>query len=321
MVNGETALRQQSTINNSLSRLTFDLFDHIFNLTAMTQPDRPISAQPETLPQQVRRVTARALATSALRPIPTTLHHVDDGGVRFVVRMLAGHNAKPQPDPASDNPFLPYDPALFVADLPPAHVCLLNKFPVVANHLLVVTRAYVSQDALLDADDFAALTGCMAQIDGLAFYNAGRIAGASQHHKHLQVAPFPLDPDGADLPMQAVLGARAPAGRLVWAEALPFPHCLAWLPPDNPPDAAALADLYRAMLRAAGVWDGGDDLPRPYNWLATRRWAMIVPRTAEKIAGMSVNALGFAGSLLVRDAAQLAWLRDFGPLAALDAVA
>jgi len=292
----------------------------------MSQPHQPNTAHPEPLSQQVQRVTARALAAGALRPIPTTLHHVDDGGVRFVVRMLAGHNAKPQPGPAPaasapDNPFLPYDPDLFVADLPPAHVCLLNKYPVVANHLLVVTSAYVSQDALLDADDFAALAGCMAQIDGLAFYNAGRIAGASQHHKHLQVAPFPLDPEGGDLPMKAVLGAPAPAGRLVRAEALPFPHCLAWLPPDNPPDAAALADLYRAMLRAVGVWDGGDTLPRPYNWLATRRWAMIVPRTSEKIAGMSVNALGFAGSLLVRDPAQLAWLRDFGPLHALDAVA
>ncbi|MCB0042270.1 MAG: hypothetical protein KDE23_21440 [Caldilinea sp.] len=281
---------------------------------------------PDPLPQQVRRVAARALATGALRPIPTTLHHVDDGGVRFVVRMLAGHNAKPQPGPAlaasaPHNPFLPYDPALFVADLAPAHVCLLNKYPVVANHLLVVTRSYASQDELLDADDFAALAHCMAQVDGLAFYNGGRIAGASQHHKHLQVAPFPLDPEGADLPMEAVLGARAAAGRLVQAEALPFPHCLAWLPPDHPPDAAALAEHYRAMLRAVGVWDGGDTLPRPYNWLATRRWAMVVPRTAEKVGGMSVNALGFAGSLLVRDAAHLAWLRDFGPLAALDAVA
>ncbi|MCB9118299.1 MAG: DUF4922 domain-containing protein [Caldilinea sp.] len=281
---------------------------------------------PDPLPQQVRRVAARALATGALRPIPTTLHHVDDGGVRFVVRMLAGHNAKPQPGPAPvasapHNPFLPYDPDLFVADLAPAHVCLLNKYPVVANHLLVVTRSYASQDELLDADDFAALAHCMAQVDGLAFYNGGRIAGASQHHKHLQVAPFPLDPEGADLPMEAVLGARAAAGRLVQAEALPFPHCLAWLPPDHPPDAAALAEHYRAMLRAVGVWDGGDTLPRPYNWLATRRWAMVVPRTAEKVGGMSVNALGFAGSLLVRDAAHLAWLRDFGPLAALDAVA
>ena len=288
----------------------------------MNSSDSPAALPPDTLRQRVARVTERAQATGALCPIPTTLHHAEDGGVRFVVRMLAGRSAKPHaPKPAGANPFLPYDPDLFVADLPPAHVCLLNKYPVVANHLLIVTRAYAAQDELLDAADFAALARCMAQVDGLAFYNAGRIAGASQHHKHLQVAPFPLDPEGADLPMQAALGAPTAEGRIGQVEALPFPHSFAWLRAGDPPDAGAMADLYRAMLAAAGVWEGGDALPRPYNWLATRRWAMVVPRSAEKIAGMSVNALGFAGSLLVRDADQLAWLRTFGPLHALDAVA
>ncbi len=292
----------------------------------MSPSNPPPALHSDTLPQRVQRVTACALATGALRPIPTTLHHLDDGGVRFVVRMLAGRSIKPHaPEPGKPatgaNPFLPYDPALFVADLPPAHVCLLNKYPVVANHLLVVTRAYASQDELLNAADFAALGHCMAQVDGLAFYNAGRVAGASQHHKHLQVAPFPLDPEGADVPVEAVLGAPATEGRIGQVAALPFPHCFAWLPAGAMADATAMAALYRSMLAAAGVWDGSDALQRPYNWLATRRWAMVVPRTAEKVGGMSVNALGFAGSLLVRDAAQLAWLEAFGPLHALDAVA
>lgn len=292
----------------------------------MSPSNPPPARPPDTLPQRVGRVAARALATGALRPIPTTLHHVTQGGVRFAVRMLAGRSTKPHaPEPGKTatgaNPFLPYDPALFVADLAQAHVCLLNKYPVVANHLLIVTRAYVSQDALLDAADFAALAHCMAQVDGLAFYNAGRVAGASQHHKHLQVAPFPLDPEGADAPVEAVLCAPATEGRIGEVAALPFPHCFAWLPAGAMADEAAMADLYRAMLVAASVWEGDEALPRPYNWLATRRWAMVVPRSAEKVAGMSVNALGFAGSLLVRDAAQLAWLEAFGPLHALAAVA
>lgn len=291
----------------------------------MSSTARSRSTNSESLPARVQQVTDRAVETGALCPIATSLHHVQHRGVRFVVRMLAGRNAKPHAGQmpaigAPHNPFLPYDPALFVADLPPAHVCLLNKFPVVANHLLVVTREYAAQDELLDAGDFAALARCMAQVDGLAFYNAGRVAGASQHHKHLQVAPFPLDPEGADLPVEAVLGTPAVEGRIGQVAALSFAHCFAWLPQDVAADAAAMAELYRTMLAAAGVWEGGDTLLRPYNWLATHRWAMVVPRTAEKVAGMSVNALGFAGSLLVRDAAQLAWLEEFGPLAALEAV-
>ena len=288
-------------------------------------PAQPVLLSQYPLLQHARHVTEQALRSGALRPTATRAHHIDDGGVRFVVRVLTGHTAKPQPglalEPrATSNPFLPYDPNLFIADLRSTHVCLLNKYPVVAEHLLIVTREYVSQDKLLDVDDFAALALCMAQIDGLAFYNAGALAGASQHHKHLQVVPFPLDPDGSDLPMAAILGDPAPVGRPIQSPALPFSHCLAWLPDGIAQDAAAMADLYRAMLRVAGVWDGTAILPRPYNWLATHRWAMIVPRTAEKVAGMSVNALGFAGSLLVCDAEQLAWLRTFGPLAALGAV-
>lgn len=291
----------------------------------MSQSSLSTPLPPYPLLQQLQRVTERARRLGALRPIPTSVHHMDDGGVHFVVRMLAGHDAKPQPVPvsaatAAQNPFLPYDADLFVTDLLPAHVCLLNKYPVMANHLLIVTQAYAAQNELLDAGDFAALARCMVQVDGLAFYNAGRVAGASQHHKHLQIVPFPLDPDGSDLPMRALLGDPAPAGCPIQSHALPFPHRLAWLPDGILQDAPAMAQLYRAMLRAVGVWDGGAGLPRPYNWLATNRWSMVVPRTAEQVAGMSVNALGFAGSLLVRDDKQLAWLQNFGPLRALDAV-
>ena len=84
------------------------------------------------------------------------------------------------------DPFLPYEPEMFVADISPTHVCLLNKFNVIDHHLLVVTRAFEEQDAAINAADFAALWACMAEVDGLAFYNAGKLAGASQRHKHLQ---------------------------------------------------------------------------------------------------------------------------------------
>ena len=46
---------------------------------------------------------------------------------------------------APRNPFLPPDPELVVGPLPPAHVLLLNKFNVVAHHLLVVTQEFRSQ--------------------------------------------------------------------------------------------------------------------------------------------------------------------------------
>ena len=43
------------------------------------------------------------------------------------------------------NPFLPYEEDLYVRHLEPNHVLLLNKFNVVENHLLVVTREFESR--------------------------------------------------------------------------------------------------------------------------------------------------------------------------------
>jgi Ap4A phosphorylase N-terminal domain len=54
------------------------------------------------------------------------------------------------------NPFLPYDEALWVAHLSDTHACLLNKFNVVAHHVLVVTRTFERQTEPLNAADFDA---------------------------------------------------------------------------------------------------------------------------------------------------------------------
>lgn len=278
---------------------------------------------------RVRVVSVNAASHGALQPIQTVVRYVDQAGIRFIVRVLdgaAGRAAAQQrlaqatiDRPSSGNPFLPYDAALFVADLSPTHVCLLNKYPVVNHHLLIVTRAFEEQEALLSEADFEALLRCMHAIEGLAFYNSGKLAGASQRHKHLQLAPFPLDPAGIDVPIEVALGTPRRLGEVVQSPHLPFPHALVWSEREHTgPDQ--MAERYRTMLRAIGVWQGDNVRPKPYNWLATRRWMLAVPRAHESIEGISINALGFAGSFLVKDEAQLAWLRRVGPLHTLQAV-
>lgn len=41
------------------------------------------------------------------------------------------------------NPFLPYDPLMYVADISATHVCLLNKFNVVDYHILACSKVCV----------------------------------------------------------------------------------------------------------------------------------------------------------------------------------
>ena len=58
----------------------------------------------------------------------------------------------------------------------------------------------------------------------------------------------------------------------------------------------------------------------PYNLLVSRCALLLVPRTHEKWEDVSLNSLAWAGSLFVRDRAQIDGLRRHGPLAVLAAV-
>ena len=80
--------------------------------------------------------------------------------------------------------------------------------------------------------------------------------------------------------------------------------------------------LYRRMLHESGVIrTPTDGTPRPYNLLVTREWMLVVPRRRESFTTISVNALGFAGAMLVRDADEQETLRRAGPMVVLCAVA
>jgi ATP adenylyltransferase len=257
--------------------------------------------------------------------------------VRFIVRSVSSLARKADAvglgtPPAGDrgNPFLPPDPELTIGEISPTHLGVLNKNPVVEHHLLVVTRRFVPQETPLDRDDFAAVATCLGEIDGLAFYNAGRDAGASQPHKHLQLVPLPLGAGPWDVPMEALFDSWAAAGAVLRLLRLPFSHAFALLEPplfeDRERAADRIQELYDAATEAIGVVEEGaaNDEPKrtlPYNLLVTRRWLLAVPRSREKFDSISVNALGFAGSLFVRDATEMQRLREAGPMRVLRGVA
>jgi ATP adenylyltransferase len=44
---------------------------------------------------------------------------------------------------------------------------------------------------------------------------------------------------------------------------------------------------------------------------------LLIPRSAECFEGISINALGFAGGLLVKDKTQLETIKRRGPMTAL----
>jgi ATP adenylyltransferase len=265
----------------------------------------------------VQRATRCALASGALQPIETQPLLLESDGVLFVVRAVSSLERK---DKARDaavaaDPLGEYDPALFVVDLGPSHYVLLNRFHLIAGHVLLVTRRFERQQRLLTVADFAALITCLSEVDGLGFYNGGVEAGASQPHKHLQFVPLPLAPESPDaVPMERVLGGGA---------RLPFRHAFARLAPQA--SAAMLHSLYRELLHRCGISAvaeaEGDVQSAPYNLLVRRSWMLVVPRSRACFEAIPVNGLGFAGSLFVRSQADLDRVRAVGPMQVLRAVA
>lgn len=275
----------------------------------------------------LQATTAAALASGALQPIGTRGEWLDDGAARFSVRVAASLRRKAADAarvdrPRDFNPFLPPEPGLTIGPIGERHVAVLNKFNVVEGHLLIVTRGFTEQEALLDDADFAALAFALGEYPALGFYNGGTVAGASQRHKHLQVVPLPLGGGDQPVPLGPLLDRAGPPGGIVTVPGLPFRHAFlrlaAPLPGEPQSDASILLAAYRRLLAEAGIHgvarDGTIFQSAPYNLLLTTDWMLVVPRRLEHAASISVNALGYAGSLFARDAAELELIRRMGPL-------
>jgi len=262
----------------------------------------------------VRERGDHAVRLGALEPIATAVETVPARGIQFQVRQATNLVRKQKitkQRPPDFDPFLPYEQDLYVGDAGEDHAVLFNKFNVLENHLLIVTRDFEHQDNPLSAGDFSALALCWRAFEGLAFYNCGRISGASQRHKHLQLAP-PLGPAGQCAPIEEAVDFDE--GRVA---SFDFVHEVAPLALGGTTIEGAgriMAEVYDTLMARTGATGGA------YNLLATRRWMMVVPRAKEFSGRTSINALGFAGSLFVRDDDELDEVRRRGPLAVLSDV-
>ncbi|WP_207062191.1 DUF4922 domain-containing protein [Motiliproteus sp. SC1-56] len=257
------------------------------------------------LVERVRETSRRALASGALESIKTERLLIADPNWPFQVRILTSlakkHGVSTRLARAQTqvhNPFLNPEPALLVCEMGSRYRCVLNKFNVVEDHLLLVTRQFEPQQAPLEEADFDVLLKAIEQMPGLGFFNGGPGAGASQPHRHLQLVPeHSLGP----LPVDKWLARGRP---------LPFTH--RYLSFDGVPGAAPLKAFYDQALIDLGLAPNARGLLGPYNLLVTRQWAILVPRRQERYRGLSVNALGFAGALLLANREPLQWLKREG---------
>ena len=258
-------------------------------------------------------ITQQAIRDGALQSLNTSKTQISEATLSFHIRVLEHLSQKTIPATPSTqptSPFLVHDDALFVTNIGEKHKCLLNKFNVLEKHLLLVTRAFEEQTTALNLDDFVALHRCMSDAPVLAFYNRGKTAGASQTHKHLQLIKCPLQAEQLIpfTPQLQTLNDEVPRSLTT----LPFRHAALALPKDlfqsdrkHTNDAGIqLQHLYDRLRMTLNIEKHGEEITTPYNLLLTQDWMLMVPRTQESFMGISLNALAFCGSILVKDEEQ-----------------
>lgn len=293
-----------------------------------------ILLEPGTLWQRLIDQTEFALDCGALQSIATNYELLEVGDIQFLVRILVSLQRKNEAKKEQKkrekssgknfNPFLPYEEDLFVSDLTDTHLCLLNKFNAVDHHLLMITRDFEEQENQLNLADFLAVALTLREIEGLVFYNSGKLAGASQRHKHLQLVPLPLVPQGLSLPISPWIPDVCLKQEINTIPQFPFVQAIAACPDIssiNPLEIAPiLLEKYQQLLDKTDLDPKKSGKPAPYNLLMTREWMMVIPRSKESYKNISINSLGFAGALLVRNAEQMEQLKQIGPLTFLQKV-
>ena len=286
--------------------------------------------------QRVIEVTQKAIKIGALHSIATECELVKDHEINFIVRILANlqrkdkakkeQKGKQKSNPKKFNPFLPYEKDLFVCNLSTTHVCILNKFNVVPHHLLLITREFESQENLLNKADFVAMCQVLQEVDGLGFYNGGKLAGASQPHKHLQVIPLPIAPNLDYIPVEKSIFSADTSNHIGISPRFPFVHAIAFFDlleqKSTLERGEILLNYYYELLVKVGLQHSNrEKKSQPYNLLITRKWMFIVPRSQESFQSININSLGFAGALLVKNQKQRQTLLQYKPMNILQQVA
>ncbi|CAG7924434.1 unnamed protein product [Penicillium olsonii] len=268
----------------------------------------------EALPALVSRRFISARDAGHLVFSQTHLAIINAAGISYQLRycpalakkptnLTPNHESKsPKPDPF-ENP----SPDLLIAQFPPekpVYNLILNKFPVIPNHFLLVTKDWQAQTDLLDKGDLEATYECLKAWntgDGskglFAFFNSGDDSGASQPHRHLQFLPVEaMRQPGSDSwhPLIDLLQptSPSPSPKFQHLSGLPFAHFALPLPQN--PSADTLHSIYMTLYKAAAAATRGyahdqdpEALPSQgpssisYNLAMTRSTMLICPRRQE----------------------------------------
>jgi ATP adenylyltransferase len=190
---------------------------------------------------------------------------------------------------------------------------VLNKFPIIPSHFILVTKTNKAQTAALEPEDLEASYACLRAWENggsgrrlYGFFNGGEHSGASQAHRHLQFVPVEGMKQGDEKDEWDVL-----MNQIVEKDAeVPFEVFWQPIPPETSKEElhAIYTKLYDQAQEVVEKFakDHPEDLelhdtsdgtlPFSYNLGMTTRVLMLLPRRREGSILRDANGtdIGFA---------------------------
>ena len=207
------------------------------------------------------------------------------------------------------NPFKPWDKILEIDSIGNGHQLILNKYPVQLGHVLLITNEWKEQNGWLDIKDWEAIKEVNKDTSGLWFFNSGPLAGASQPHRHIQL--LRRDPSELSCPREKWILALNNLNykNEKFSKNIILKKFSKSLNEEN------IHEIYKDLSYNLGLGDPRNDKkPKyPYNLVFTDSWMIIIKRKTDNLFGISINALGFAGYILVTENSDIKYLKELGP--------
>lgn len=246
----------------------------------------------------------------------------------FQLTQLQSLLHRPEQGIRAENPFENPEPELTVVPSfgeDGKYRIVLNKFPVVEAHFMLVTTKFESQNSPLSPSDLHSTYRILNNLklhdctkEWFAFYNCGPQSGASQPHKHIQFMTIPSGhcPSADVLANTSKFSIPDQSQEPLQDASLPYAHFLLRLP-DDPKEVTedVLALIFVSLLqRTLTVLKENDADHISYNFLITDKYMMLVPRSRSKFRDtLGLNSCAFMGLLLCKSSELVDLVKTEGP--------
>ncbi len=247
-----------------------------------------------------------AIKLDSIKPFKTRLDIIKENCINYELRSLIG---KPRTQSFNLgpklNPFCPWELNLEIQKINNSHVLILNKYPVEIGHMLLITNRWYPQDGWLNIDDWKALTEVEKDTNGLWFFNNSPNAGASQPHRHLQL--LRRTHTNNMFPRQGwfekYINNPNDKSISLYKSCMTLRRKKLFCPYE-------LDDLYKCLCiqMKLGSKEVYSKPLTSYNLLITSEWISLITRKFESYRGFNINALGFAGYILITKKSDVKWL-------------